>query len=56
MRRCFLVCRLHDLPCVYNGQLLPAKELEAHGFALTIYASIEVSELLVSELLVSELL
>ena len=28
--------RLGDLPLVYNGQLLAAKEIEARGFALTI--------------------
>jgi 2-methylisocitrate lyase-like PEP mutase family enzyme len=29
--------RLGDLPRVYNGQLLPANELEARGFALTLH-------------------
>lgn len=32
--------RLGDLPLVYNGQLLPAKELEDHGFALTIHTGV----------------
>jgi 2-methylisocitrate lyase-like PEP mutase family enzyme len=29
--------RLADLPLLYNGQLLPAAELEARGFAVTIH-------------------
>jgi 2-methylisocitrate lyase-like PEP mutase family enzyme len=32
--------RLGDLPLVYNGQLLPAGELEARGFALTIHTGV----------------
>jgi 2-methylisocitrate lyase-like PEP mutase family enzyme len=31
------VRRLSDLPLLYNGQLLPADELEARGFAVTIH-------------------
>ncbi|MBW2236760.1 MAG: isocitrate lyase/PEP mutase family protein [Deltaproteobacteria bacterium] len=29
--------RLHDLPCVYNGQLLTPREVEARGFRLQIH-------------------
>jgi 2-methylisocitrate lyase-like PEP mutase family enzyme len=32
--------RLEDLPRVYNGQLLPAAEIEARGFALTIHTGV----------------
>jgi len=32
--------RLGDLPLIYNGQLLPVKELEDRGFALTIHTGV----------------